>query len=229
MDRSFYPRWIAANGWSEGIGLTTTLLIGFAVGEALETQPGTTAVIVGAVLAIVLGAALEGVLVGWAQGRVLHQAAPVISTRRWCVATAIGAAAAWLLGMVPSTVLALRDGGGDSSPPAEPPALVRMALALALGAVLGLVLAYPQTFELRRLTPKTRYWLVANALAWAVGMPLIFLGMDLVPFEGPLPLIGLSVAIVCGTAGATVGSIHGAFLRQAVAAPNSRQPSRGDQ
>ena len=48
--------------------------------------------------------------------------------RTWVLATAAGAGLAWLLGMVPSTIMALRPGDAGAAPPSEPGALVQYTL-----------------------------------------------------------------------------------------------------
>ena len=65
---------------------------------------------------------------------------------------------------------------------------------------------------LRRHVRHAAWWLGATAVAWGVGMPLISLGMDLVPWAGPPAAIGASIYVVCALAGLVVGAIHGRVL-----------------
>ena len=83
-----------------------------------------------------------------------------------------------------------------------------------MGLVVGPILGSAQWVVLKRHVPRAFRWLGANALAWAVGMPLIFLGMDFVPWAGPVAGIVLSIYLVCGLAGVAVGAIHGWFLER---------------
>jgi len=84
--------------------------------------------------------------------------------------------------------------------------------AAALGAITGPLLGVAQWSVLKRHVPRAHRWLWANAAAWAVGMPVIFLGMDYVPWtRGPLG-VTLAVYAVCGVAGLVVGAIHGRVL-----------------
>lgn len=215
---SAYRRWILANSWSEGLGLSATLLVGFFAVPYLEGRPGALTIVVGALLAVTLGTALEGVLVGCAQGSVIHRVAPGISIRRWTAATAMGAGVAWLLGMVPSTIISLLQADQPASTArVEPAAWLQYGLAVLMGLVLGVVLAFPQMLVLRRVSSRSGIWLPANALAWAVGMPLVFVGMDRVPWDGPRVLIAASVVVTCVVVGATVGAVHGLFLRRVLA------------
>jgi hypothetical protein len=53
-----------------------------------------------------------------------------------------------------------------------------MLLAAGLGALGGVVLAFPQWLTLRRIVRGASIWIPANMLAWLVGMPIIFSGID---------------------------------------------------
>jgi len=215
-DPVFYRRWIVANGWSEAAGLGTTFVLGRALAPWLEHATGAVVVLLGALAAVLLGTLLEGVLVGVAQEAVLRDRLASLRKRTWMLATAAGAAFAWLLGMIPNTVLALRPQDAAASPLAEPSALIQYALAAALGLVAGPVLGFAQWTVLRRHVARAAWWLWANAAAWAVGMPLIFLGMEYVPWTGPSAATLLAIYGVCGAVGLVVGAIHGRFLVELV-------------
>lgn len=211
----FYPQWIAANGWAEAAGLGTTLFLGRAAAPVLERDVGWGAVMLGAAAAVILGILLEGLLVGSAQARALRGALPGLPGADWIKATMLGAGMAWLLGMVPSTLAALAAAGpsGSAAPMTEPPALAQYGLALLLGAVTGPVLGLGQWLVLRRHVARAGRWIMANAVAWAVGMVVIFLGMDQVPWQRGGLRVVFGVYLVCGAAGLVVGSIHGWILR----------------
>ena len=215
-DPVFYRRWIIANGWAEAAGLGTTFVLGRALVPWLEHVTGTMAVLLGALAAVLLGTLLEGILIGVAQEAVLRDRLASLRKRTWMLATAAGAAFAWLLGMIPNTVLALRPQDAAASPLAEPSALIQYALAAALGLVAGPVLGFAQWTVLRRHVARAAWWLWANAAAWAVGMPLIFLGMEYVPWTGPSAATLLAIYGVCGAVGLVVGAIHGRFLVELV-------------
>lgn len=226
MDRPesvFYRRWIVANGWAEAAGLGTTFVLGRLAAPLLDRTTGVLVALVGAMAAVLLGTLLEGVLVGVAQERVLRQRLVELRRRAWVIATAAGAGLAWLLGMVPSTIMALNPPAAAGSAPAEPSAVVQYALASALGLLVGPVLGVAQWTVLRRLVGRAGRWLWANAVAWGVGMPLIFAGMDLVPWSGHPAAIGVAVYVVCGATGLVVGAIHGRVLIGLLRAPERRE------
>lgn len=213
-DRLFYRRWILANGWAEGAGLGTTLVLGWLAAPLLESAEGALIIIGGALLAVILGTLLEGVVVGLAQEGVLRIRVVQLPRWSWVWATAVGAAIAWLLGMIPSTLMALSAPPVPATETAEPGLLVQYqyGLAVVLGLVLGLILGTAQWAVLRRHTRKAARWLWANAAAWGVGMPLVFVGMDFVPWSGSPAAIIPAILAVCTVVGLVVGAIHGRVL-----------------
>lgn len=211
-DPQFYRRWIIANGWSEAAGLGTTFVIGRALAPWLEHATSAGVVLLDAFAAVLLGTLLEGVLVGAAQEAVLRKRLASLRRRAWMLATAAGAALAWALGMIPSTVMALAPDAAARSPVAEPGALAQYALAAVLGLVAGPALGFAQWLVLRHHLARSARWLWANAAAWAIGMPLIFAGMDYVPWGGDATAAVLAIYAVCGAAGLAVGAVHGRIL-----------------
>jgi hypothetical protein len=222
-ESAFYRRWILANGWAEAAGLGTTFVLGREVAPSLERATGAATVVLGALAAVFLGLILEGVLVGLAQEVVLRRRLVALRRGRWIFATAVGAGLAWTLGMIPSTVMALSTSdAAASSLPVEPPALFQYGLAVLLGFVTGPILGLAQWTVLRRHVARPAKWLWANAVAWAIGMPLIFLGMDRVPWTEPRSTVALSIYGVCGAVGLVVGAVHGRVLVQLLRAPIDR-------
>ena len=213
-DRRFYLAWIVANAVSEAVGLGTTFAIGFTLAPIIERLSGVASTLLAVLLAVVLGTLLEGVVVGAAQESVLRPFLSRLRRGSWVVATAVGAALAWALGMIPSTVMALTFSGSAPGAVTEPPMAVKIVLAAGLGLIAGPVLGMAQWTVLRRYVDRAGRWLWANALAWAVGMPLIFLGMDVVPWNGHPWALMVVVYAVCGTTGVAVGAIHGRVLIQ---------------
>ena len=103
----------------------------------------------------------------------------------------------------------------------EPPQWLVLLLAAGLGAVAGAMLSFAQWLAMRGVVKGSKIWIPANMLAWAVGMPLIFAGIDLAQRLEPLWQILGVMAIVLALTGALVGVIHGAFLVRLVRADGS--------
>jgi hypothetical protein len=105
--------------------------------------------------------------------------------------------------------------GETSGPqtPAEPGLAIVLVLAAATGLVAGPLLAAFQWLRLRTvIAQRTLLWLAANAAAWALGMPLIFLGAQANELGAGPVLTGVAVAASIFVAGAVVGAVHGAVL-----------------
>ncbi len=207
--KSFWFRWVAANAIGEFVGLGAVAGIGFLLfRQFADDQSWQQAVLVAAAF-VGLGA-FEGFVVGLAQATVLRRLLPVV--RGWIAATVIGAMVAWAVGMLPS-IFAQALAPSDGAPAAEPSLGLVLLLAAGLGAVAGPVLAAFQWRSLRRALPARAWvWLPANAAAWCLGMPVIFLGAQANELTADPALIVLLVGLALLAAGAVVGAVHGWFL-----------------
>jgi hypothetical protein len=211
----FWVRWVVANLAAELLGL------GAAAGAAVLLsgelgQPGDWGATVSFAVVMVLFGTLEGVLVGIGQRWAMTGAFDVLPWGYWIAATGSGAFAAWILGMTPSTWMSL---AADASlalqaAPAAPEVsdAMQLLLAVPLGAVAGLILAFPQYLVLRRYLERAWRWLPANAVAWALAMPVIFLGAG-ATFPGmDVHRLLLQALAAIAIAGTIVGALHGAAL-----------------
>jgi len=211
------PRWVAANAVAELVGLGGTGAIGYAYYRYAGEPAGVGAVLAAFVVAVSSGA-VEATFVGLAQHWAMGPWLPALRVRRWWSATLWGALAAYVLGWMPSTVLSLGAASETAQTPvAEPPLWAVLLAAAGLGLAAGAVLAFAQALELRRHVAHAWRWIPANMLAWAVGMPAVFLGMDLVFREQPVWQSALLVAATLLATGAVVGVINGSFLVRLVA------------
>jgi hypothetical protein len=211
------PRWVGANAVAELVGLGGTGAIGFAYYRYAGEPAGVAAVLLAFVVAVGSGA-VEATVVGLAQHWAMGPWLPALRARRWWLATLWGALAAYVLGWLPSTLMSLGTAGDPApAPVTEPPQWAVLLAAAGLGLVAGAVLALAQALELRRHVAHAWRWVPANMLAWAVGMPAVFLGMDLVFREQPVWLSALLAAGTLVVTGAVVGVINGSFLVRLVA------------
>jgi hypothetical protein len=205
----FWWRWVAANAVAELVGLGTVAVVGFLMFRRTGDSGNIGQALIFAGGFILLGA-FEGAVVGVAQRAVLLTRLPTL--RGWVRATVVGAVLAWAVGMVPSTLMSVIQSPG-ATPPEEPTLATVLLLAAALGVVAGPLLAAFQWRSLRKALPgKAAYWLPANAAAWAVGMPIIFLGAQANEFTSNVVLIVAVVAFALLLAGGAVGAIHGRVL-----------------
>lgn len=204
-----WPRWVLANSLGELLGLGGTFAL-MALLIPLVSNPGAEGVWLGFALAVGCGL-LEATLVAGAQRWAFRPWLGQITWRAWWAATAVGALLAYVLGYLPSTLMSLAS--NNQAAVAEPAQWVTWLLAAGLGVVGGAVLSFMQWRVLRQAgLAKAGLWIPANMLAWAAGMPLIFMGMDLAFAQNSLVTTVLIIAIALALAGAAVGAIHGRFL-----------------
>lgn len=204
--------WVLANLVAEALGLGATLLIGIMLFGGLESLIGAVLV---ALLAVALGAIVEGSIVGGLQWFVLRRPIPDLRWRAWAVATAAGAGIAWALGMVPSVAMSFvpAQGAQGTTQGFAMAESVVLLLALLMGGALGAILGVAQWVALRRHVPAAGWWVLANAVAWAVGMVLVFAGTSFIPESGVVTPASI-IAVIAGVvlAGTTVGAVHGLVL-----------------
>lgn len=217
--KELYRAWVMANSLAELAGLGLTFAVGFLCIRRLG-EPSTPAGWVALLGAMTFSGAAEGAIVGFAQWRVLRHRLE-IGRRSWMGATIAGALLAWLLGSLPSTLMQA-GAEADSRAIEEPDLGLVLLFASAIGLAAGAVLASAQAVVLRKAVRRAGLWLPANSLAWAVGMPVIFLAIDLASRAGMLPLRVLGMAAGLAAAGAAVGAVHGLVLIRLEPLPASR-------
>jgi hypothetical protein len=212
-DNRLLPRWIAANAFGELLGLGATFAVGFVATLLIGDSNALFPVLVSGALMVASGA-IEGNILGLFQWKALAPALPRLSRRSWLLATVFGALVAWLFGSLPFTLMNVFASQEPTSAQTatEPAQWIVLLGAVGIELVAGCVLAIFQARELRHHVNKPNRWLLANALAWAVGMPIIFIAMDLL-FRDLAPWqIALGGVVALLLTGAVVGLIHGLFL-----------------
>jgi hypothetical protein len=207
---SLFRRWVCANALSEMLGLGGTFIITGLAFSRIENLPAITGILAAFFFAVLSGA-FEATLVGLAQWWAMHPWFPRITRFAWWRSTLVGALVAYILGYLPSTLMDLGEQSAGIQM-AEPPQVVVLLLAAGLGAVGGAVLSFAQWLTLRKHSLGAGWWIPANMLAWAAGMPIIFWALDQA-FK--LAQVWQSVALVAAAllvTGAVVGLVHGAYL-----------------
>lgn len=204
-----WRHWIVANAIGETIGLGAAAFVGIWFGSNMQANQTTFSIIfVG--IAMVVAGAFEGFVVGIFQSFVLDNAIEKFSKRAWVYASVLGAFIAWALGGAPSVYMSLQE-QAKTVPPPEISDAAMYGMATMMGLALGFTLGVPQWIVLRRYLERTWWWMPANSLAWAIGMPLVFVAAGNEPPSNPIILIGW-VLFVIATIGALVGAVHGFFL-----------------
>jgi len=208
---SLWLYWILANSVGELVGLGAVFLIATGIAPGIETYMGRIADLVIAGILIIVGTLVEGSVLGTVQWMVIQQLNKELKWLAWVNATLIGVFIAWALGSIPSTLI---DFGvaGIKSTLGNTNYIGNYALVGALGLILGAAIGLPQWLLLRLYFDKSEWWVPANAIAWMVGMSLIFIGIDLASrLDQGFKTISVLVVSLLIT-GAVVGAIIGIAL-----------------
>ncbi|HXV94568.1 MAG TPA: hypothetical protein VD813_14785 [Pseudonocardia sp.] len=206
--RGFRLRWTVAFVLGELVGFVPPAV----TGAALAALGAPDALLVAG---LVVAGAVEGAVLGAAQAHVMGPVLPAVAPRRWVVATAAGAAIAWLAGMGGSALLA-----------AVGPAAWVVA---GPGYVVGLfAMGVLQWRELRHAVPHAGRWVPVTAVAWLLGVAIPVVALSTIPNSGPIAA-DVAVGVVAAVAmGAVVGGLTGGTLARLIAAreaPAAARPS----
>jgi hypothetical protein len=151
MMRTRLLRWVLVMTFGEAVGFTVPTTVGVAVTSA-SWRPVVTLV------AMVLAGSVEGAVLVVAQADCLYRWGVLPVRRRWVAASSIGAAIAWSLGMLPSTL------GGPHLTPGT-------AIAAGIGGLMLLTsLPLAQYFVLRDHLRRPVLWIPINMAAWLLGI-----------------------------------------------------------
>ncbi len=173
-------------------------------------EPSTGAQIAGALSLVVAGGLVEGVALGVAQSSGISAWLPH-RRRRWILTTVAVAGIGWAGASAPAVL----SGEGGS----EPSRLLILAGAVGIGVAMGAVLGAAQAWVLRGRVPHPRRWLIANVLAWAAAMPIVFLGATTPAADWSTPAVVALGAVTGSVAGAAVGLVSGWFLISLTGSP----------
>jgi len=201
LDWNLWRRWTLVTTAGECLGFAVPAAVGALAAPVLtgpRGSPGFAALMVGA-------GAVEGAVLGKSQWLVLVRRFPGFSGQAWITRTALAAALAWAIGMLPST---LYDMGVSTATIA--------AVAILLAPVLLCSIPVLQWTALRRFVARAGWWIPINAAAWLAGISLVFAAMVLVDERSPKEIVfavGASGGLLMG---ATVAAISGLGLALAV-------------
>ncbi|MFH1031977.1 MAG: hypothetical protein V1767_05405 [Chloroflexota bacterium] len=207
-NKRYWLNWMAACAAGEFFGIGVAAGIGFLYFKVFG-EPQNIGQKFLIILVAILAGIIEGTVTGSFQWSVLKKRFPGMTVRNWVGLTALGAAIAWILGMIPSTFFMPQSA---SSANIEPPLVLIILLAAILGLVLGALFGVFQWFELKKHTTNANRWIWANTFGWAVGMVIIFLGTSIISVDSKLGLVILIGTVSGLLAGLSVGAITGLFL-----------------
>jgi hypothetical protein len=150
--------------------------------------------------ALLVGAgSIEGALLGTGQAIGMSRLQlPSSVLRRWPVVTSAGAALAWSIGLLPSSI--------PNIPWFTP---VTWLIAAVLGSALLLSIPTAQYLLLRSTIPTAGRWIWVNALAWLLGICWTFAPSPLVNASTPIFALILIYAVAGVLMAATVAVITG--------------------
>lgn len=193
--RGLRHSWVLATTLGETAGFLVPALVGVLV---LDLHPAL------ALLAMVGAGLVEGAVLGAAQAVVLRRQFLGFSRAAWTGATAVGAGAAWSLGMLPSTFY--------DTWRAWPTWLVVLLAAVTGLALLGCI-GLAQWTVLRHHVARSRTWVPANAVAWSAGLALLLMVATPLWQEGQSTALVIAIAVLAGLVMAvTVAVLTGAWL-----------------
>lgn len=207
-DLTFWTRWLAAMAAGMTVGAALALsLFGMVLTWAfgLRGLDGAAAILA----TMFLGGALHGAAVGTAQALVLRRYLHEVRTGRWILATTLGAAAAWTLGIL-GNLLFSRFGPTVESPMLNL-ALVVLALVLG-GAVLGAVVGTAQWTVLGHRLSHAAWWIPANAIAWIAGTGVAWLAASRLSVGLAATPLAIGATVAGIGAGLAAGAITGGTL-----------------
>ncbi len=209
--RSARGLWRSWTGW-----VTAGEFLGFSVPALAGALSGSGPAPAMAVLLVAAGA-IEGTVLGAAQGHVLRRVLPDLNYRRWVVATACGAALAWAIGLVPM----LTDGRLF-----DLPTVMLIPVAAVLGAVLLASIGTAQWLVLRTSVQHSRWWILTTAGAWTAGL-LIFTAVTTPLWQPGQSVLAITAIGVLGglLMAATVAALTGWALLRLVRNPATNGPA----
>ncbi len=207
-DWRLWRRWVAANAAGE-LGLGVTLAAWVFLGPAIQSAVGRLVPWAAAACGVLAGTVIEGLCVGIAQWGVLRCIFPPRTGRAWVLAATVAACVSWSGGMA---CLAASSAQAGSIPLPEASGVAQYALVMLMGAGLGLTLGIPQWWVLRRHVRQAGWWVLANVVAWALGMSGLFVVALLIPKDASRATVALVALAASVLAGAVVGAVHGLEL-----------------
>jgi hypothetical protein len=192
-------RWVLVVTLGEAVGFSVPAAVGVAVTSASWGPLAT-------LLAIVLAGSVEGAMLGAAQADCLYRWRVLPVRRRWIVATSLGAAVAWSIGMLPSTF--------DLRWTAATAVVVGVG-----GLVLLTSLPLAQYFVLRDHVKRAARWIPINIAAWLLGIAWTLAPSPVVDQSTPAGALILIYGVAGFCMAATVAVVTGVGIIRLLQSP----------
>jgi uncharacterized integral membrane protein len=204
-DDRFLRYWLFWVTLGESVGFLAPVLAQLAFGGSPVHVP-----------ALIIAGALEGAVLGWTQATVLRSRVPELSRPRWVGATAIGAAAAWFIGLLPAEWADVWQGW---------PVTGQVVAGAVAGAVLLASLGIAQWTELRRHRRSAGWWIAGSAAAWCAGLAVFFAVATPLWQPGQPAVLVLLIGVLAGILMAlTMALFSGVVLVRILRTKRPRQP-----
>jgi len=187
-----WEKWVLATAVGELVGLSIFALVSTNHGIFGNINTRTMLLLVGA---------LQGAILGFSQWLVLRHY--IHKATWWILATTVGSLLAWLIGLAVSIAMALAftlNGVKTTT----------LLLGVVwLGAGVGTVLGFAQWLVLKAYVRvyirQAGWWMAANALAWALGLFVAFMGAGIQKSDG----FSVETVLIEAATGAAMGSVIG--------------------
>lgn len=203
----FLRRWVVVVTLGEWLGFAAPAV----VGVLLFDDPDLVLV-----PSLVAAGALEGALLGTCQWLVLRSELPRLTLTRWAGPTALGAAAAYALGLLPSS---FHETWSEWPLPAQ--VLCFVVVGLLLLATIGTA----QWVELRHHVPRAERWVLGTAAAWALALATFGLISTPLWQEGQSAPVRILIGVFAGLVMAVVMAVVTGRVMRGLLDPRSVRPS----
>jgi hypothetical protein len=195
-DRGVLRSWILWTTGAEFVGFVVPASVGALTAQARPLV---------AIPLLLLAGAVEGFILGAAQGRVLSSVLPRLAWPRWAVVTSAAAVLAWLIGLLPA---AAQESWQDW------PAALQILAATVGGVVLLGSIGTAQWTVLRHHVARAGRWIWITAAAWLLGLAAFMLLASPLWHEGQSTPVVVAIGALGGLVMAvTVAVVTGLGLR----------------
>jgi hypothetical protein len=195
-----FLRWVLVVTLGEAIGFMVPAAVGAAMAAAEWGKLPT-------LIVMVLAGSVEGAVLGTAQADCLYRWRVLPLRRRWIAATSLGAAVAWSLGMLPSTLGGLNWTAGT-------------VVLIGIGGLILLTsLPLAQYFVLRDHLRRALLWIPINMVAWLLGIAWTLAPSPWVDQSTPTGALILTYSIAGLCMAATVAVITGVGMIRLLSPP----------